>query len=65
MSALHSEERGGISRITVRPIRRPQQVAHVALDFFDRYLKNDQGALERLRHDADQPGVATLQEQVR
>jgi hypothetical protein len=35
------------------------------LDFFDRYLKNDQGALERLRHDADQPGVATLQEQVR
>ena len=40
-------------------------VAHVTLDFFDRYLKNDQGALERLRHDADQPGVATLQEQVR
>jgi len=35
------------------------------LDFFDRYLKNDQGALERLRQDADQPGVATLQEQVR
>jgi hypothetical protein len=64
MSALHSEERGGVSRITVRPIRRPA-VAHVALDFFDRYLKNDQGALERLRHDADQPGVATLQEQVR
>jgi hypothetical protein len=35
------------------------------LDFFDRYLKNDRGALEQLRQDANQPGVATLQEQVR
>lgn len=43
----------------------PTAVAHVTLDFFDRYLKNDRGALEQLRHDANQPGVATLQEQVR
>jgi dienelactone hydrolase len=43
----------------------PTAVAHVTLDFFDRYLKNDRAALKRLRHDADQPGVATLQEQVR
>jgi dienelactone hydrolase len=43
----------------------PTAVAHVTLDFFDRYLKNDWGALEQLRHDANQPGVATLQEQVR
>jgi fermentation-respiration switch protein FrsA (DUF1100 family) len=43
----------------------PTTVAHVTLDFFDRYLKNDRGALEQLRRDANQPGVATLQEQVR
>lgn len=43
----------------------PTAVAHVTLDFFDRYLKNDRGALEQLRQDANQPGVATLQEQVR
>jgi len=42
----------------------PTTVAHVTLDFFDRYLKSDRGALERLRKDADQPGVATLQEHV-
>ena len=47
------------------PDPAPTAVAHVTLDFFDRYLKNDQGALERLRQDASQPGVATLQEQVR
>jgi dienelactone hydrolase len=47
------------------PDPAPTAVAHVTLDFFDRYLKNDRAALERLRHDADQPGVATLQEQVR
>jgi dienelactone hydrolase len=41
----------------------PTTVAHVTLDFFDRYLKSDRAALDRLRHDADQPGVATLQEQ--
>jgi dienelactone hydrolase len=41
----------------------PTTVTHVTLDFFDRYLKNDQGALERLRRDANQPGVANLQEQ--
>jgi dienelactone hydrolase len=41
----------------------PTTVAHVTLDFFDRYLKSDRGALERLRRDADKPGVATLQEQ--
>ena len=45
------------------PDPAPTTVAHVTLDFFDRYLKRDRGALERLRHDADQPGVATLQEQ--
>src|SRR6266511_4052033 len=43
----------------------PTAVARVTLDFFDRYLKNDQAALERLRQDANQPGVATLQEQAR
>jgi dienelactone hydrolase len=47
------------------PDPAPTAVAHVTLDFFDRYLKNDRGALERMRQDADQPGVATLQEQVR
>jgi hypothetical protein len=47
------------------PDAQPTAVAHVTLDFFDRYLKNDQGALERLRRDANQPGVATLQEQAR
>jgi dienelactone hydrolase len=47
------------------PDAQPTAVAHVTLDFFDRYLKNDQGALERLRRDAVQPGVATLQEQAR
>jgi dienelactone hydrolase len=41
----------------------PTTVAHVTLDFFDRYLKNDQGALDRLRRDANRPGVASLQEQ--
>jgi dienelactone hydrolase len=41
----------------------PTAVAHVTLDFFDRYLKGDQSALQRLHRDADQPGVATLQEQ--
>jgi hypothetical protein len=35
------------------------------LDCFDRYLKNDQGALELLRQDANKPRVATLQEQAR
>jgi dienelactone hydrolase len=45
------------------PDPAPTTVAHVTLDFFDRYLKTDRGALERLRHDANQPGVATLQEQ--
>jgi dienelactone hydrolase len=43
----------------------PTTVAHVTLDFFDRYLKNDRSALARLRQDANQPGVATLQEQAR
>ena len=52
MSALHTG-----------PGAQPTTVAHVTLDFFDRYLKNDRGALERLRQDASQPGVATLQEQ--
>jgi dienelactone hydrolase len=47
------------------PDAQPTTVAHVTLDFFDRYLKNDRGALEQLRQDANQPGVATLQEQVR
>jgi dienelactone hydrolase len=47
------------------PDAQPTTVAHVTLDFFDRYLRNDRGALERLRQDASQPGVATLQEQVR
>ncbi len=45
------------------PDTQPTVVAHVTLDFFDRYLKNDQRALERLRHEANRPGVATLQEQ--
>ena len=45
------------------PEPAPTTVAHVTLDFFDRYLKSDRSALERLRQDADQPGVATLQEQ--
>jgi dienelactone hydrolase len=45
------------------PDPAPTTVAHVTLDFFDRYLKSDRAALDRLRHDADQPGVATLQEQ--
>jgi dienelactone hydrolase len=45
------------------PDAQPTTVAHVTLDFFDRYVKNDRGGLERLRRDADQPGVATLQEQ--
>jgi dienelactone hydrolase len=45
------------------PAPTPNTVAHVTLDFFDRYLKTDRGALDRLRRDADQPGVATLQEQ--
>jgi hypothetical protein len=39
-------------------------VAHVTLDFFDRYLKDDPGALDRLRRDAAAPDVASLQEQV-
>src|SRR6266536_896439 len=43
----------------------PTAVAHVTLDFFDRYLKHDEGALDRLRQDANQSGVATLQEQTR
>ena len=43
----------------------PTAVAHVTLDYFDRYLKHDKGALDRLRQDANQPGVATLQEQTR
>lgn len=43
----------------------PTTVAHVTLDFFDRYLKSDRSALERLRQDANQPGVAKLQEQPR
>jgi len=47
------------------PDPAPTTVAHVTLDFFDRYLKSDRTALERLRRDADQPGVATLQEQAR
>jgi dienelactone hydrolase len=47
------------------PEPAPATVAHVTLDFFDRYLKNDRSALERLREDAHQPGVATLQEQAR
>ena len=45
------------------PDAAPTTVAHVTLDFFDRYLKSDRAAVDRLRHDADQPGVATLQEQ--
>jgi poly(3-hydroxybutyrate) depolymerase len=45
------------------PDPAPTTVAHVTLDFFDRYLKSDQGALRQLRRDADRPGVATLQEQ--
>jgi fermentation-respiration switch protein FrsA (DUF1100 family) len=45
------------------PAPAPTTVAHVTLDFFDRFLKSDRGALVRLRKDADQPGVATLQEQ--
>ncbi len=45
------------------PEPAPTTVAHVTLDFFDRYLKSDRSALERLRQDANQPGVATLQEQ--
>ncbi len=45
------------------PEPAPTTVAHVTLDFFDRYLKSDRSALERLRQDADKPGVATLQEQ--
>jgi hypothetical protein len=44
------------------PDAQPTTVTHVTLNFFDRYLKNDRGSLERLRKDADQPGVA-LQEQ--
>lgn len=43
----------------------PTTVAHVTLDFFDRYLKSDRNALGRLHRDANQPGVATLQEQTR
>jgi dienelactone hydrolase len=42
----------------------PTTVAHVTLDFFDRYLKDDPGALDRLRRDAAAPDVASLQEQV-
>src|SRR5262249_27546003 len=34
----------------------PPTVAHVTLDFFDRYLTSDRGALERLRKAADPPG---------
>jgi fermentation-respiration switch protein FrsA (DUF1100 family) len=45
------------------PEPAPTTVAHVTLDFFDRYLKSDRSALDRLRQDANQPGVATLQEQ--
>jgi dienelactone hydrolase len=40
-------------------------VAQVTLDFFDRYLKDDSSALERLRRDANASGVATLEEQER
>jgi dienelactone hydrolase len=40
-------------------------VAQVTLDFFDRYLKDDSSALERLRRDANASGVATLDEQER
>lgn len=47
------------------PEPAPTTVAHVTLDFFDRYLKSDRSALGRLHEDADQPGVATLQEQAR
>lgn len=43
----------------------PTTVTHVTLDFFDRYLKDDSRALERLRRDANASGVATLQEQER
>ena len=35
------------------------------VDFYDRYLKNDRQALDALRDDANVPGVASLQEQVR
>lgn len=38
-------------------------VTQVTLHFFDRYLKGDSGALERLRRDTNASGVATLQEQ--
>jgi fermentation-respiration switch protein FrsA (DUF1100 family) len=47
------------------PEPAPTAVAHGTLDFFDRYLKDDPGALDRLRRDASAPGVATLQEQER
>jgi len=60
MNALRTG-RGGHSRVSFVAAA----VAMATLDFFDRYLKNDQGALERLRRDANQPGVATLQEQER
>jgi dienelactone hydrolase len=40
-------------------------VAQVTLHFFDRYLKDDSSALERLRRDVDASGVATLEEQER
>jgi dienelactone hydrolase len=45
------------------PEPAPTTVAHVTLDFFDRYLKSDRSALERMRQEANQPGVATFQEQ--
>jgi fermentation-respiration switch protein FrsA (DUF1100 family) len=56
---------GGVHMAPYRggPDAQPTMVTHVTLDFFDRYLKNDRGSLERLRKDADQPGVAALQEQ--
>ena len=33
----------------------------MSLDFLDAYLKHDRHALDRLRHDANVPGLATLQ----
>jgi hypothetical protein len=62
MTALERPGRGKSKAIASTTV---VVVAHVTLHFFDRYLKNDQGALERLRRDANQPGVATLQEQAR
>jgi fermentation-respiration switch protein FrsA (DUF1100 family) len=36
---------------------------NATIDFFDRYLKGDDGALARLERDARVPGVSTLQEE--